>query len=170
SHARTLRGRRIERKLGRPPMRSPASSTSRSCWGSGTLRRRPVYRVQASRRVEMKRAAIAALLAASFLVVTTAAEAKEPPAGFQLCGSNGCETIGMNDGEPLAISLFFGGGSVEVWTPIATPAPFYSLRWSYQQGQVHTAYFVPDLNMIRFVGDSASATVDPRPPIHWPRL
>lgn len=118
----------------------------------------------------MKRAVIAALLAASFLVVTAGAEAKEPPAGFQLCGSNGCATIGMNDGEPLAISLFFGGGSVEVWTPMSTPAPFYSLRWSYEQGQVHTAYFVPDLNMVRFVGDSGSATVDPRGPVHWVRL
>jgi hypothetical protein len=118
----------------------------------------------------MKRAAIAALLAAAFLVFTAGAEAKEPPAGFQLCGSNGCATIGMNDGEPLAISLFFGGGSVEVWTPMATPAPFYSLRWSYPAGQVHTAYFVPDLNMIRFVGDSASAAVDPRSAIHWLRL
>jgi len=118
----------------------------------------------------MRRAAIAALLAASFLVVTAGAEAKGPPAGFELCGSNGCATIGMNDGEPLAISLFFGGGSVEVRTPMATPAPFYSLRWSYQQEQVHTAYFVPDINMIRFVGDSASATVDPRGAIHWLRL
>ena len=118
----------------------------------------------------MRRAAIAALLAASFLVVTAGAEAKGPPAGFELCGSNGCATIGMSDGEPLAISLFFGGGSVEVRTPMATPAPFYSLRWSYQQEQVHTAYFVPDLNMIRFVGDSASATVDPRGAIHWLRL
>src|SRR5438445_12945203 len=110
----------------------------------------------------MKRAAIAALLAASFLVVTTAAEAKEPPAGFQLCGSNGCATIGMNDGAPLAISLFFGGGSVELWTPMATPAPFYSLRWSYQHGQWHIAYFVPDRNLVRSVGHSASATGDPR--------
>jgi len=118
----------------------------------------------------MRRAAIAALLAASFLVVTAGAEATGPPAGFELCGSNGCATIGMNDGEPLAISLFFGVGSVEVRTPMATPAPFYSLRWSYQQEQVHTAYFVPDLNMIRFVGDSASATVDPRGAIHWLRL
>jgi hypothetical protein len=119
---------------------------------------------------EMKRAAIVALLAAWFLVVAGGAEAKEPPDGFELCGSNGCATIGTNDGEPLAISLFFGGGSVEVWTPAARPAPFYSLRWSYQQGQLHTAYFVPDLNMIRFVGDSASATVDPRSTIHWLRL
>jgi hypothetical protein len=118
----------------------------------------------------MKRAAIAALLATSFLVVTAGAEAKEPPAGFQLCGSTGCATIGMNDGEPLAISLFFGGGSVELWTPAVTPAPFYSLRWSYQQGQLHTAYFVPGLNMVRFVGDSGSATVDPRGTIHWLRL
>jgi len=118
----------------------------------------------------MRRAAIAALLTAWFLVVTAGAEAKEPPAGFQLCGSNGCATIGMDDGEPLAISLFFGGGSVELWTPAATPAPFYSLRWSYQQGQLHTAYFVPDLNLVRFVGDSASATVDPRGDIHWLRL
>ena len=118
----------------------------------------------------MNRAAIAALLTAWFLVVTAGAEAKEPPAGFQMCGSNGCASIGMDDGEPLAISLFFGGGSVELWTPAATPAPFYSLRWSYQQGQLHTAYFVPDLNMVRFVGDSASATVDPRGAIHWLRL
>ena len=103
-------------------------------------------------------------------MVTAGAEAKEPPAGFQLCGSNGCATIGMSDGEPLAISLFFGGGSVEVWTPTATPAPFYSLRWSYQQGQLHIAYFVPDLNMVRFVGESGSATVDPRGAIHWLRL
>jgi hypothetical protein len=35
---------------------------------------------------------------------------------------------------------------------------------------VHTAYYVPDLNMVRFVGDSASATVDPRGAIHWLRL
>ena len=118
----------------------------------------------------MRRAAIAALLTAWFLVVTAGAEAKEPPAGFQLCGSNGCATIGMDDGEPLAISLFFGGGSVELWTPAATPAPFYSLRWSYQQVQLHTAYFVPDLNLVRFVGDSASATVNPRGAIHWLRL
>jgi hypothetical protein len=118
----------------------------------------------------MKRGAIAALLAASFLVVTAGAEAKAPPAGFQLCGSNGCATIGMDDGEPLAISLFYGGGSVEVSTPATVPAPFYSLRWSYDQGQLHTAYFVPDLNMVRFVGDSASATVDPRGAVHWLRL
>jgi hypothetical protein len=119
----------------------------------------------------MKRAAIATLLAASFLAVTAGAEAKGPPDGFQLCGSNGCATVGMNDGELLAISLFYGGGgSVEVRTPAATPAPFYSLRWSYEQGQVHTGYFVPDLNMIRFVGDSASATVDPRGAIRWLRL
>ena len=118
----------------------------------------------------MRRPAIAALLTAWFLVVTAGAEAKEPPTGFQLCGSNGCASIGMDDGEPLAISLFFGGGSVELWTPAATPAPFYSLRWSYQQGQLHTAYFVPDLSMVRFVGDSASATVDPRGAIHWLRL
>jgi hypothetical protein len=118
----------------------------------------------------MKWAAITVLLAASFLVVTAGAEAKEPPAGFQLCGSNGCATIGMDDGEPLAISLFFGGGSVELWTPATTPAPFYSLRWSYQQGQLHTAYFVPDRNMVRFVGDSASATVDQRGAVHWLRL
>jgi hypothetical protein len=57
-----------------------------------------------------------------------------------------------------------------VWTPTATPGPFYSLRWSYQQGQVHTAFFVPDLNMVRFVGDSGSATVDPRGAIRWLRL
>jgi hypothetical protein len=118
----------------------------------------------------MRRAPIAALLAAVFLVVTAGAEAKEPPTGFQLCGSTACATIGMNDGEQLAISLFFGGGSVEVWTPSAAPGPFYSLRWSYEQGQVHTAYYVPDLNMVRFVGDSASATVDPRGAIHWLRL
>jgi hypothetical protein len=35
---------------------------------------------------------------------------------------------------------------------------------------VHTAYYVPDLNMVRFVGDSASAAVDPRAAIHWLRL
>ena len=118
----------------------------------------------------MGRAAIVALVAAWLLVVTAGAEAKEPPAGFQLCGSNGCATIGMGDGESLAISLFFGGGSVELSTPATTPAPFYSLRWSYAQGQLHTAYFVPDLNVVRFVGDSASATVDPRGAIHWLRL
>ncbi len=50
----------------------------------------------------MRRPAIAALLTAWFLVVTAGAEAKEPPAGFQLCGSNGCASIGMDDGEPLA--------------------------------------------------------------------
>ncbi|HLB19224.1 MAG TPA: hypothetical protein VK613_08850 [Gaiellaceae bacterium] len=118
----------------------------------------------------MRRAAIVALVATWFLVVTAGAEAKEPPAGFQLCGSNGCATIGMDDGESLAISLFFGGGSVELWTPATTPAPFYSLRWSYEQGQLHTAYFVPDLDMVRFVGNSASPTVDPRGAIHWLRL
>jgi hypothetical protein len=76
----------------------------------------------------------------------------------------------MGDGESLAISLFFGGGSVELSTPATTPAPFYSLRWAYAQGQSHTAYFVPDQNIVRFVGDPASATVDPHGAIHWLRL
>jgi hypothetical protein len=117
----------------------------------------------------MRRALVTALSAVSVLTVASGAAAKEPPNGFQLCGPNACAAIGTNDGEPLAISLFYGGGSVELWTPKVPPASFYAMHWSFQQGETHTGYYVPLLNAFRFVG-STSGPESANGLVHWVKL
>jgi hypothetical protein len=102
-------------------------------------------------------------------VLTSAAEAKGPPTGFQACGQNTCVTITPNDAEQLAIKLFYGDGSREVFAPKVAPAPFYTLRWRFE-GDMHTGYYVPALNLFRYAGDPASPTVSSTSLVHWMQL
>lgn len=117
----------------------------------------------------MRRLLVAAMLAGSVLTVTSGAQAKEPPDGFRLCAPHRCVAIGPGDGEPLAISLFFGG-SVELWTPKVPVAPFYTLYWKFQQGETHFGYYVPLLNAVRFVGSPTSTDYYPDAAVHWLKL
>jgi len=113
----------------------------------------------------------AALVAASVLAITGGAQAKGPPSGFEFCGPIACTALrGLDNAERLAVDLFYGGdGSTELWTPTVPAAPFYTVHWSFEPSQPHTGYYVPLLNVFRFVGDiagpeSANATV------HWRKL
>lgn len=113
----------------------------------------------------------AALLAASILAITGSAQAKAPPSGFELCGPNACTALhGFTDAERLAIDLFYGGeGSTDLWTPNVPPASFYTVHWSFEQGQTHTGYYVPLLNVFRFVGDIAGPEYSTGT-VHWKKL
>jgi len=117
----------------------------------------------------MSRRLISVLCFASVLVLASAAEAKGPPAGFEICGQSACSTITPADSEPLAIKLFYGEGTRELSTPKVPPAAFYTLRWKFDSG-MHTGYYVPLLNVFRFVGDPASPTDDPTSLVHWMKL
>ena len=120
----------------------------------------------------MRRVLAAALLAASLLAVTSSAQAKAPPSGFQVCGPAAC--VGLHelaDAEPLAIGLFYGAdGSAELWSPNVPPGTFYAVHWSFDQGQTHTGYYVPLLNAFRYVGDVASPTDSANGRVHWIKL
>ena len=118
----------------------------------------------------MRRLPAAALLAASILTVTSTAQAKAPPSGFEVCGPSACTAVrAFNDAEPLAMNLFYGGdGSATLWTPNVPAASFYALHWSFEQGEAHTGYYVPLLNAFRYTSisgaESASDTA------HWTKL
>ena len=54
----------------------------------------------------MRRVLAAALLAVSILAVTSSAEAKAPPSGFQVCGRTACAAIdAFADAEPLLVAI-----------------------------------------------------------------
>jgi len=118
-----------------------------------------------------RRIPAAALLAASILAVTSSAQAKAPPSGFEVCGTAACASItAFADAEPLAISLFYGSdGSAELWTPKVPAASFFAVHWSFQQGETHTGYYVPLLNAFRYVG-SASGPESAGALVHWIKL
>lgn len=121
----------------------------------------------------MRRLVVFAALATSVLITTAGAQAKAPPSGFQVCGLQACTAISaFADAEPLAIGLWYGGdeGSAELSTPMASPAAFFVLRWSFQQGDVHTGYYVPLLDMFRYVGDPASPVKQSNGMTHWLKL
>jgi hypothetical protein len=119
----------------------------------------------------MRHVLAAALFAASILATTTSAQAKAPPSGFELCGPSACTSISASgDAEPLAIDLFFGGGgSKELWTPLVPAAPFYAMHWSFGDNQRHTGYYVPLLNVFRYVGDAAGPE-STTGTVHWMKL
>ena len=119
----------------------------------------------------MRRVLTAALLAASILAVTSSAQAKAPPSGFQVCGRTACAAIeAFAEAEPLAINLFYGGeGSVELWTPKVPPAMFFTLRWSFSPDEMHTGYYVPLLNAFRYAG-SAAGPQSAGDLVHWIKL
>ena len=119
----------------------------------------------------MKRLPAAALVAASILAVVSSAQAKAPPSGFEVCGPAACTSIkAFADAEPLAIDLFYGGdGSVELWTPMVPAASFYEVHWAFEQGQPHTGYYVPLLNVFRYV-DSPAGAVSDNGRVHWMKL
>jgi hypothetical protein len=117
----------------------------------------------------MKTALLAAVVAVSVLAVASGADAKGPPSGFQACGQNACVTITPNDAEALAIKLFYGDGSRELFAPKVVPGPFYTLRWHFE-GDMHTGYYVPALNLFRYVGDPASPAVSSTSLVHWMHL
>jgi hypothetical protein len=120
----------------------------------------------------MKHMAIAAVLAAAIFSLTGSAQAKAPPSGFELCGPGACTTINaFSDAEPLAIDLFYGGGnSTELWSARVPPAPFFSVRWSFAPGGTHVGYYVPLLNVFRYVGDPGTATETATGLVHWIKL
>jgi hypothetical protein len=118
----------------------------------------------------MRRLVVFAAFTASVLIVTTGAQAKAPPSGFEVCGAQACTAISaFAEAEPLAIGLWFGGdeGSAELTMPMAPPAPFFALHWAFQQGDVHTGYYVPQLNLFRYVGDPSGASDGQ---VHWMKL
>jgi hypothetical protein len=117
----------------------------------------------------MSRWLIVAMCLASVFVIASGAEAKGPPTGIQLCGQNACATITQTDSEPLAIKLFYGDGTVELSTPMVPPAAFYALHWRFD-GDTHTGYYVPLLNVFRYVGDPASSTESASSLVHWVKL
>jgi len=117
----------------------------------------------------MKTALLAAFVAVSVLAVASGADAKGPPTGFQACGQDACTTIAPNDAEQFAIKLFYGDGSKELFAPKVPPTSFYTLRWRFD-GDMHTGYYVPLLNIFRYVGDPASPTESPTSLVHWIKL
>ena len=119
----------------------------------------------------MRQTLVAALFAAAILAITGSAQAKAPPSGFELCGPNACTSMSVSDdAEPLAIDLFYGGGgSTELRTPLVPAASYYTMHWSFDPSEKHTGYYVPLLNVFRFVGEAAgpeSATGI----VHWMKL
>jgi hypothetical protein len=121
----------------------------------------------------MRRLVVFAAFATSVLIATAGARAKAPPSGFEVCGPQACTAISeFAEAEPLAIGLWFGGddGAAELSTPAATPAPFYALHWAFQQGDVHTGYYVPLLNVFRYVGDPGAPTAQSNRLVHWIKL
>jgi hypothetical protein len=121
----------------------------------------------------MRRLLVFATFAASVLISVTGAQAKAPPSGFEVCGAQACTAIsGFADAEPLAIGLWSGGndGAAELSTPAATPAPFYALHWAFQQGDVHTGYYVPRLNVFRYVGNPDTPIAQSNRLVHWIKL
>jgi hypothetical protein len=120
----------------------------------------------------MRHVLAAALFAAAILATTGSANAKAPPSGFELCGPNSCSSINtFGDAEPLAIDLFYGGGgSSELWSARVPPARFFTIRWSFTTGGAHVGYYVPLLNVFRYVGDPGAATETTTGMVHWIKL
>jgi hypothetical protein len=120
----------------------------------------------------MKTPWFAALAAVTVLAVASGAQAKAPPSGFEVCGAKACSAIkSFDDAEPLAVSLFFGAGdSRELSTPKVPAAPFFTIHWDYGNGSNHGAYYVPLLNVFRYVGDPGSAADFPDGLVHWIKL
>jgi hypothetical protein len=91
----------------------------------------------------MARAAVIALFA---LTLAAGASAKAPPSGIKLCGTNGCATIDAQTAE----QLFTAGGAPRA---APQPAPFYRLRWTWENGQEETGgYWLPDFNALQLGG------------------
>ncbi len=121
----------------------------------------------------MRRLVVFATLSTSMLIATTGAKAKAPPSGFEVCGAQACTAISaFGDAEPLAIGLWYGGddGAAAPSVSALPPAPFYALHWAFQSGDVHTGYYVPTLNLFRYVGDPASPPTSSNSMIHWNKL
>src|SRR5947207_1693188 len=76
------------------------------------------------------------------------ATVKAPPAGIELCGTNGCATIDAQSAE----QLFSGGGTPR---SAALPAPFYRLRWTWSGQEETGGYWLPDQNALRIGGWAA---------------
>src|SRR6266568_2277549 len=94
----------------------------------------------------MGRAVVIALLALSLVA---GAAAKAPQSGIKLCGTNGCATIGAQAAE----QLFSLGGTPGA---AARPAPFYRLRWTWENGQEETGgYWLPTQDALRLGGWAA---------------
>jgi hypothetical protein len=121
----------------------------------------------------MRRLCVLAALLVAVSIATSGAQAKAPPSGFEVCGVRACAAISaFADAEPLAIGLWFGGGdgAGELATRLVPPVPFYALHWAFQQGDVHTGYYVPTLSLFRYVGDPASPATRSNSLVHWIKL
>jgi hypothetical protein len=80
------------------------------------------------------------------LALAAGAQAKAPPSGIQLCGTNGCSPIAPEQAE----QLFTLGGPPGL---AAAPAPFYRLRWTWDEGRSEDGgYWLPDANVLRLGG------------------
>ncbi len=93
----------------------------------------------------MLRARVALFAGLCSLVLTASAAGKAPPAGISVCGSNACTQLDFAHAEGLFTSAIFSGSA----TRPTGPAPYYELRWSWDQGNDVTAYWVPDGSTIR---------------------
>jgi hypothetical protein len=111
--------------------------------------------------------ALAALVSAS-----SAAQAKLPPDGLDVCGASACVHLTQEQSTPL-----WSGGR-DVASPLRTPSPFYVLRWRWHPADVEqTAYYVPAANALRWARgtwlaldpiaaaafEAAAAAVSPQP-------
>jgi hypothetical protein len=90
------------------------------------------------------RAVVAGLVAVTATVLAAGAGAKAPPSGIQLCGTTGCAAIGQQEAE----QLFTLGRTPH--SPVG-PAPFYVLRWRWEEGQAPTTggYWLPEPGALR---------------------
>ena len=93
----------------------------------------------------MTRFLLAVLLAALGLAAVSAAQAKAPPGGVDVCGASGCVHVAFQQSELLWTGLS------EVGRPLRVPAPFYVLRWTWGPSQpAQTAYYVPSAGAVRW--------------------
>jgi hypothetical protein len=102
----------------------------------------------------MKRLFLVALAAAGALFGTAGAQAKAPPDGQQICGSNGaCIRLGREDVQNVLALL---SSQYEPATASA-PFPFLVVRWQWPNSPEMTAYYVPATGKVLHVYEAAGA-------------
>jgi hypothetical protein len=116
----------------------------------------------------MRRPLVAAVLATAVLTVASGAEAKAPPAGFRLCGVSACVSLGGNDAETVAVSLFYGAG-VKFVGPTAVPSDFYALRWQFPNQREESGYYVGGSRVVRLFGAALGGSTSFDAAVSWLR-
>ena len=89
-------------------------------------------------------------VAAAALTLATAAQAKAPPGGIDICGATGaCVHLATGDAETN--SAFWAAPSIDDARRASSVAPFLLVHWQWPDQPLQTAYYVPSTGKVRQV-------------------